>query len=391
MICLLRSYKTELDVTEKQADKINQTIGVCRYMYNFYLTHSKLLYEQGQSFMSGRIFSVWFNNEYLPEHPELSWVKSVSSKSVKQSIENAYTAFRRFFEKRSGYPCFKKKGISDPKIYFVKNNPKDCLCERHRIKIPTLGWVKIKEKGYIPTTKQGFTIRSGTITKQAGRYYISVLVEIPDIDISKFSYSDGIGIDLGLKEFAVCSNGIAYQNINKTAIIRTLEKRLRREQRKFSRKHEALKKSKKGKAAQRLNITKQKRKIQRIHQRLTNIRTDYINKVIAEIVRAKPSYITIEDLNVQGLMKNRHLSKSVASQKFYEFRRKLQQKCKEYGIELRIADRFYPSSKTCHHCGIINHALKLSERTYKCLCGYEADRDYNASLNLRDTTIYKLA
>ena len=143
--------------------------------------------------------------------------------------------------------------------------------------------------------------------------------------------------------------------------------------------------------ATRQNIQKQVLKVQKLHHRIDNIRTDYINKTIAEIVKTKPSYITIEDLNVKGMMKNRHLSKAVASQKFYEFRTKLEKQCKESGIELRIVDRFYPSSKLCHCCGFIKKDLKLSDRIYKCDCGYKCDRDFNASLNLRDAKTYKTA
>ena len=272
------------------------------------------------------------------------------------------------------------------KMYFVKNNATDCFCERHRISIPTLGWVKLKEKGYIPTTKAGYVIRSGTISVRAGRYYVSALVEVSD-NKSINAKTDGIGIDLGLKEFAIVSNGMAYKNINKSTRIKKLEKKLQREQKCLSRKYEKIKK---GVSTQK-NIKKQKLKVQRIYHRLDNIRTDYINKVIAQIVKTKPSYITIEDLNISGMMKNRYLSKAVASQKFYEFRTKLKVKCGDNGIELRLVDRFYPSSKRCHCCGHIKEELKLSDRIYKCECGYVEDRDYNASLNLRDAKSYKIA
>jgi putative transposase len=337
--------------------------------------------------MNGKDFSVWLNNEFLPNHSECSWIKEVSSKSVKRSIENACTAFTRFFKQESGFPRFKKKGISDVKMYFVRNNATDCRCERHRINIPTLGWIRIKEKGYIPTTKQGYIIKSGTVSMKAGRYYVSALVEVPNQKIISNS-NEGIGIDLGLKDFAIVSNGKIYKNINKSATIKKLEKQLRRGQRCLSRKYESLKK---GESTQRANIQKQKLKVQKLYHRIDTIRTDYINKAIAEIVKTKPSYITIEDLNVKGMMKNRHLSKAVASQKFYEFRTKLKAKCSENGIELRIVDRFYPSSKKCHCCGSIKKDLKLSDRTYKCDCGYVEDRDFNASLNLRDALTYKIA
>ena len=384
---LLKSFKTEINPTLEQKTKINKTIGTCRYVYNFYLAHNKELHDTGQKFMSGKSFSVWLNNEYLLNNSDYLWIKEVSSKSVKKSIEDGCVAFTRFFKGQSKFPKFKKKGKSDVKMYFVKNNPKDCLCERHRINIPTLGWVRLKEKGYIPTTKDGYVIKSGTVSIKAGRYYVSALVEIPDTKITN-NANEGIGIDLGHKDLAIVSNGKIYKNINKSVGIKKLEKQLRREQRCLSRKYENLKK---GESTQRANIQKQKLKVQKLHHRIDNIRTDYINKTIAEIVKTKPSYITIEDLNVSGMMKNRHLSKAVASQKFHEFRAKLKIKCDDNGIELRVVDRFYPSSKLCHCCGSIKKVLKLSDRIYKCECGYVEDRDFNASLNLRDAVTYNIA
>jgi len=384
---LLKSFKTEINPTEEQKARIRRTIGTCRYVYNFYLGHNKALHDNGEKFMTGKDFSLWLNNEYIPDNPDKTWIREVYSKAVKKSIEDGCTAFTRFFKHQSDFPKFKKKGKSDVKMYFVRNNPKDCQCERHRLKIPTLGWVRIKEKGYIPTTKDGYMIRSGTVSVKAGRFYVSVLVEIPDINIDNNS-NEGIGIDLGLKDFAIVSNGKTYRNINKSAGLKKLEKQLIREQRSLSRKYENLKK---GKSTQRANIQKQKLKVQKLHHKMDNIRTDYINKTIAEIVKTKPSYITIEDLNVKGMMKNRCLSKAVASQKFYEFRTRLKAKCDENGIELRVADRFYPSSKTCHHCGSVKKNLKLSDRIYRCECGYVADRDFNAALNLKDAKTYKIA
>lgn len=383
---LLKNFKTEINPTVEQKIKIDKTIGTCRYVYNFYLSHNKALYDEGKKFMTGKSFSVWLNREYIPNHPDKAWIKEVYSKAVKKSIENGCTAFIRFFKHQSAFPKFKKKGKSDVRMYFVKNNPKDCYCERHRIKIPTLGWVRLKEKGYIPTTKDGWKIKSGTVSIKAGRYYVSVLVEIPNIQITK-NNNEGIGIDLGLKDFAIVSNGKTYKNINKSVRVRRLEKQLRREQRRLSRKYENLKK---GESTQK-NIQKQKLKVQRLYHKIDSIRTDYINKTIAEIVKTKPSYIAIEDLNVSGMMKNRHLSKAVASQKFYEFRTKLKAKCDDNGIGLRIVNRWYPSSKMCHCCGSIKKDLKLSDRIYRCSCGYMEDRDFNSSLNLRDAVTYEVA
>ena len=381
---MLKSFKTEINPTTEQMIKINKTIGTCRFIYNFYISHNKKLYESGKKFMTGKDFSVWLNNEYLPNNPDKMWIKEVSTKSTKKAMEDAYTAFTRFFKHKSRFPRFKKKNKSDVKMYFVKDHKTDCLSERHRIKVPTLGWVRLKEKGYIPTSKDGFIVRSGTISCKAGRYYISVLVEIQKQD-TEVRDDFGIGIDLGLKNLAICSDGSTYHNINKTNNVRKVEKRLKREQRKLSRKVVSIKR---GGTTQK-NFVKQRLKVQKLYQRLSNIRTDYLNKTIHSIVKIKPAYIVIEDLNVLGMMKNRYLSKAIAQQKFFEFKTKLVHKCKENNIELRIVDRWYPSSKLCHNCGHIKRDLKLSDRTYKCSeCGYVEDRDINASLNLRDANTY---
>ena len=201
---------------------------------------------------------------------------------------------------------------------------------------------------------------------------------MPDINIEP-GYTDGLGIDLGLKEFAVISDKTVKKNINKTKQIKAIEKKLNREQGRLSRKYESLKQRKQKGDATRQNIEKQVVVVQKLHHRLDNMRTDYINKTVNNLVKTKPTYITIEDLNVSGMMKNKHLAKSVAQQKFYEFRVKLENKCKQGGIELRIVDRFYRSSKLCHECGSIKSDLKLSYRKYICKCRYTVDRDYNSA------------
>ncbi|MCI7554126.1 MAG: transposase [Tenericutes bacterium] len=386
-----RAYKTEIKPTQKQIEKINQSIGICRWLYNSYLAKNKELYEQykqglitkEKAFMSANDFDKYTNNE-VKVLDDFKWINNCGSKARKKSMCNAETAYKRFFKGQSKFPKFKKKSKSDVKLYFPKNNKGDWKVERHRIMIPTLKNVRLKEYGYIPV---GAKVISGTVSKKADRYYVSVIVDI-DAPIIK-NTNKGIGIDLGLKDFAICSDGNIYKNINKTQRIRKLEKKLKREQKRLSRKYEFLKK--RGGTATKSNINKKIVKVQKLHHRLDNIRTDYINKTISRIVNQKPKFITIEDLNVKGMMKNKHLSKAVAEQKFYEFRNKLTTKCNALGIELRIVDRFYPSSKLCHCCGSIKKDLKLKDRIYKCECGYIEDRDYNASLNLRDAKIYKIA
>ncbi|MDK0630254.1 transposase [Clostridium perfringens] len=387
---LKKAYKMEINPTDKQKSKIHRTTGVSRFIYNFYIARNKEIYEREGKFVSGMDFSKWLNNEYIPNNQEMKWIKEVSSKATKQAIMNGDKSFRDFFKKAKGFPKFKKKKNQDVKAYFPKNNKTDWTIERHRVKIPTLGWIRLKEFGYIPVNS---IVKSGTVSQKADRYYVSILVEETDIKISNPNNA-GVGIDLGIKEFAVCSDGIKFKNINKTSTVKKVEKKLKREQRKLSRKYESLKirnKNIKEGRATRQNIQKQIIKVQRLHQRLTNIRTDYINKIVSSIIKQKPSYITIEDLNVKGMMKNKHLSKAIASQKFFEFKTKLTVKCKENHIELRIVDRFYPSSKTCSQCGKVKKDLKLSDRIYKCDCGFTIDRDLNASINLKNAKEYKIA
>ncbi|MCC5433438.1 transposase [Clostridium perfringens] len=387
---LKKAYKMEINPTDKQKSKIHRTIGVSRFIYNFYIARNKEIYEREGKFVSGMDFSKWLNNEYIPNNQEMKWIKEVSSKATKQAIMNGDKSFRDFFKKAKGFPKFKKKKNQDVKAYFPKNNKTDWTIERHRVKIPTLGWIRLKEFGYIPVNS---IVKSGTVSQKADRYYVSILVEENDKKVYK-STNEGVGIDLGVKEFVVCSDGIKFKNINKTSTVKKIEKKLKREQRKLSRKYESLKirnKNIKEGRATRQNIQKQVVKVQKLHQRLTNIRTDYINKIVSSIIKQKPSYITIEDLNVKGMMKNKHLSKAIASQKFFEFKTKLTFKCKENHIELRIVDRFYPSSKTCSNCGEIKQDLKLSDRIYKCDCGLTIDRDLNSSINLKNAKEYKIA
>ena len=288
-----KSYKTEIDPTPQQKQIINNTIGTCRYVYNFFIAHNKEIYEKENRYVSEGEFRKWLNNEFIPNNEDYKWIKNVYSKAVTQSVKNADKAFKNFFKHKSGFPKFKKKNKSDVKMYFVKNNKKDCLCERHRIKISTLGWVKIKEKGYIPTNQ---VITSGAVSKRAGRYYVSVVASDDVHEVENLN-DFGIGIDLGIKELAVLSDGTVKKNINKTVRMKKLGKQLKREQRCLSRKYEDLKERKKKGEATRQNIQK-------------------------------------EVLKVQN-------------------RTKLESKCKQRGIELRVVDRWYPSSKRCNKCGNI--------------------------------------
>ncbi|WP_413056895.1 RNA-guided endonuclease InsQ/TnpB family protein [Sporosarcina sp. 179-K 3D1 HS] len=374
-----KAYKTELLLDENQKQKVNQTIGTCRYVYNLYLSTAQDHYKNTGKHLSGYDFSKWLNNVHLKQTDE--WIKNVSSKAVKQSIMNGDKAFKNFFKGLAKFPRFKKKKNQDVKAYFPKNNSTDLTVERHRIKVPTIGWVRLKEFGYIPTDA---AITSCTISQKAGRYFISALCEIEKVHKTYVPEQDGIGIDLGVGAFAVCSDNVQFLNINKTQYVIKLEKSLKRQQRKLSRSYEQNKNRKRGEFCAK-NRQKQLLVVQKLHARLANIRHEHIRYVVSMLVKTKPAYLTIEDLNVKGMMKNRHLSKAVAQQSFFSFRELLRNKCGEHGIELRLVDRWYPSSKLCSTCGFKKTSLSLSERRiFVCdSCGTVLDRDLNASLNLK--------
>ena len=384
---MYRAIKIELKLTVAQKIKVYQTIGIERFIYNEYIKYNTEQYKLGNKFVSANNFSKYINNIYLPNNPDKKWIKDVSSKSIKQAMIYGEKAFKRFFKGLSSFPVFKKKGKNELGAYFVKNNKKDFEFYRHKIKIPTLKFVRVKEYGYIP---KNAIIKSGTITKIADRYFLSLIIEVKDIVKTENTGTKGLGIDLGIKDTAICSDGKVFKNINKTIKIKKLKKKLKREQRKMSRSIE-YSKSKKIKLKELKNFNKKKLKVQKIFYRLNCIRDDYNNKMVNEITRAKLKYITIEDLKVSNMIKNKHLSKAIQEQNFYAIRTKLINKCKERNIELRLVDTFYPSSKICSCCGNIKKDLKLNDRNYKCYnCGIEIDRDYNASINLEKAKIYKV-
>jgi len=348
---MYKALKIELKLTNEQKTKVCQTIGTERFIYNEYIKYNQEQYELGNKFVSANDFSKYINNVYLPNNPDKKWIKDVSSKSVKQAMIYGEKAFKKFFKGLSAFPVFKKKGKNELGAYFVKNNKTDFEFYRHKIKIPTLKFVRVKEYGYIP---KNANIKSGTITKTADRYFLSLIMEVEDTVKATNASSEGLGVDLGIKDTAICSNGKVFKNINKTKKVKKLKKKLKREQRKMSRSVE-YSKSKKIKLKECKNFNKKKLKV------------------------------------LSNMMKNKHLSKAIQEQNFYAIRTKLINKCKERNIELRLVDTFYPSSKTCSCCGEIKKDLKLNDRIYKCCnCGLEIDRDYNASINLEKVKIYKV-
>ena len=399
---MLKAFKTEIAPTSEQKIKIIRSIGVARFLYNQYIAYNRRLYklyqrgvldEKQKHFVTAYDFNKYVNHKLKKELP---WIDQCGSKARKKSLVNAEQAFRRFFSGISRFPKFKKKVNQNVKLYFPKNSKGDWRIWRHKLMIPTLKQTRLKEFGYLPV---GAKVINGTVSYVAGRFYVSVVVDIDekskhnkDLEASYHTVTAGVGIDLGVKDLAIVSDGKVFKNINKSSKVKRLEKRLRREQRCLSRKYEFIKKRGEKPATNSANIEKQKLKVQKLHQRITRIREDYENKTVHEIVKQKPRFITVEDLNVKGMMKNRYLAKAIAAQRFFSLLSKLKRKAEIIGIELRIVDRFYPSSKTCYACGYIHKGLKLKDRVYVCPeCGYTADRDYNASLNLRDAKEYQIA
>jgi len=384
---MYKAIKIELKLTNEQKIQVNKTIGTGRFIYNEYIKYNQEQYELGNKFVSAFDFSKYINNVYLPSNPDKKWIKDVSSKSVKQAMIYGEKAFKNFFKGLSNFPVFKKKGKNELGAYFVKDNKRDFEFYRHKIKIPTLKFVRVKEYGYIP---KNANIKSGTISKIADRYFLSLVMEVDDIVKTENKNIKGLGIDLGIKDTAICSDGRVFKNINKTKKVKKIEKKIKREQRKMARSVE-YSKSNKIKLRELKNFSKKKLKVQRLFYKLNCIRDDYNNKMVDEITRTKLKYITIENLKVSNMMKNRHLSKAIQEQNFFSIKTKLINKCKERNIELRIVDTFYPSSKTCSCCGEIKKDLKLNDRIYKCSnCGLEIDRDYNASINLEKAQNYKV-
>ena len=365
-----------------QQTKMFQYAGAARFAFNWALAKEKENYEKGGKFIPDKELRKEFTR--LRNSDEYAWLQNVSNNVTKQAIKDACTAYKNFFKGLQKYPRFKSKKKSVPKFY--QANDKIKFSETHvklegfssskKANKQKLNWVRLAEHGRIPTDAKYMNPR---ISFDGLNWWISVCVEF--LDCKETLSNEGIGIDLGIKDLAICSDANKYKNINKSKTIKKLEKRKRRLQRSISRKY--LKNMKGGKYCKTNNIVKNEKLLLIVNHRLANIRKNYLNQTTSEIVNRKPRFICIEDLNVSGMMKNRHLSKAVQNQGFFEFRKQLEYKCNDNGIQLIVADRFYPSSKLCSCCGNIKKDLKLSDRIYKCECGNVIDRDFQAALNLK--------
>ena len=379
---MIKSIKVRLNPNNKHLTKLLQYAGCARFAYNWAISREQDNYKQGSKFLSDSELRKEFTQ--LKKQSEYQWLNEVSNNVTKQAIKDACNTYKKFFKGQCKYPKFKSKKHSTPSFY--QDNIKIQFTDTH-VKVEgfsmskkqnkqKLNWIKLCEKGRIPTDCKYMNPR---FTYDGLYWYVSVGIE--EDDNTTLPSNEGIGIDLGIKDLAICSDRNTYKNINKTQTVKKLEKRKRRLQRSISRRYE---KNKKGVSyCKTSNIIKREKELLKLNHRLTNIRQNYLHQTTSEIVKREPSFICIEDLNVSGMMKNKHLSKAVQQQGFREFRRQIEYKSAWNNIPVIIADRFFPSSKLCSCCGKIKKDLKLSDRIYKCECGNIIDRDYQAALNLK--------
>ena len=364
---MIISKKIRLIPNKTQEKMLYKSAGTSRFIYNWTLNKQEENFKLGNKFISDNDLRKEIT---ILKKSELIWLNEVSNNVAKQAVKDACESYKKFFKKLSKKPRFKSKKRSKLSFY------NDCVklkFKQNLVLIEKVGWIKCNE----PLTNQKFT--NPRISYDGKYWHLSVGIEVKEENQELTNKT--IGIDLGLKDFAITNEGKKYKNINKTSNVKKTKKRLKRLQKQVSRKYENNREGQRyHKTA---NIVKLEKKIRLLHRRLANIRDNYIHQITTEIVKTKPSKIVIEDLNVKGMMKNKHLSKAIAEQSFYKFTQILDYKCKFYGINLVKADKWFPSSKTCSECGCIKHDLKLSDRVYKCIeCGYEIDRDLNAAINL---------
>ena len=379
---MIKSIKVRLHPNNKQLTKLFQYAGCARFAYNWVINREQENHNDGNKFLSDNDLRKEFTQ--LKKREDYKWLNHVSNNVPKQAIKDACNTYKRFFKGQCRYPKFKSKKRS--KLSFYQDNVAIKFTDTH-VKVEgfsmsnkrskqRVNWIRLCEKGRIPTDCKYMNPR---FTYDGLYWYVSVGIETDDI--SNVSTNYGVGIDLGIKDLAICSDGNKYPNINKTQRVKKLEKRKRRLQRSISRKYEY---NRKGNSyCKTRNITKGEHELLKLSRRLTNIRRNHLHQITSEIVKRKPSFICIEDLNVSGMMKNKHLSKAIQQQGFYEFRRQIEYKSDWNHIPVIIADRFFPSSRLCSCCGVIKKDLKLTDRIYRCDCGNVIDRDYQASLNLK--------
>lgn len=375
---MIKSVKIRLKPTKKQEELMFKSVGISRFTYNWGLARWKELYEQGEK-PSKRSIRTEFNNT-IKKQDEYKWLYEVSGKVPAQAFEDLEIAFKNFFRKTSQYPRFKSKKKSQKSFYVRYDTLK---FKNNTVNMEKIGKVKYSTNYKIPILDKYMNPRCSFDGKY---WYLTFGFEHNENQV-ELNYDLSVGIDLGIKDLAIvnCLDK-PIKNINKSHEVKRLKKRLKRLQRQASRKYEMNKQG--NKFVKTNNILKLEKEIKLIHRKLANIRNNHIHQTTSQIIKLRPYRVVMEDLNIRGMMKNKHLSKAIQEQCLYEFVRQMKYKCQFNGIEFVQTDRFYPSSKTCSSCGCIKDDLKLSDRIYVCAdCGFVIDRDKNASINLGN---YKL-
>ena len=389
---MIIATKIRLKPTKEQEILFWKSCGVARWSYNYFLAESENYYAEylkgnkdKKTIKEGEVRR-YINN--VLKKTTHTWLKEVGSNVMKQAVKDADLARKRWFQGLSEKPRFKSKHKSKNSFYVNYETLKRVQNGFHGEKI---GFVKTCQP--LPKLKNGEKYSNPRISYDGKNWFLSVgYNEVFDtVELTNVS----LGVDVGIKELAVCSDGEFKKNINKSKQVRRLEKKMKREQRKLSRKMEANIKSYtknrkpiyKTPLKEMKNIQKQNQVIRNLHKKLNDIRSNHLHQTSSDIVKTKPYRIVMETLNIKGMMKNRHLSKAIAQQGLYEFKRQIQYKCKKYGIEFVEADKWFPSSKTCSCCGQIKSDLKLKDRVFVCQCGFTMDRDLNAAINLANYQI----
>jgi putative transposase len=353
----------------EQEQQLWKSVGTARFIYNWTLVRQEENYENGGKFIKDGDLRKEIT--LMKQTEEYCWLNEVSNNVAKQAVKDGCLAYKRYFKGYSDKPRFKSKRKSTPSFY---NDNIKLKVKPNMVLIEKVGWIKTSEQ--IPMDVKYTNPR---VSFDGKYWYISVGIE-KEQPIGELT-DESIGIDVGIKDLAICSNGMTFKNVNRIKRVKNLEKKLRRLQRKISKKYELNKEGRK--FVKTSNIIKLEKQIRLLHRKLSNIRKNHLHQATTKIVKTKPSRVVMETLNIKGMMKNKHLSKAIAQQGLYEFKRQLQYKCEFYGIEFIEADKWYPSSKTCSECGHVKAKLSLSERTYICEeCGAIIDRDFNASINL---------
>lgn len=367
----MKTFKTKLKLNNKQRTRFFKNAGVSRFVYNLTLEMQETNYKNGGKFLSDCDIRKMITAR---KKDDLAWLYEYDCDIVKQAVKDACKAYKKFFNKQAKKPKFKSAKLTKPSFYTDGWRLK---VENGYIKIPFCTKIKLYEKDYIP---EGLNYQNPRITFDGIDWWISVGLkeEQPKPKLT----DEIIGIDLGLKELATCSNGMAFHNVAKSKEYRRINKSLKQKQRQVSRKYEMNKQG--NKFIKTSNIKKLEKRIQKKRIKLNNMKKDYFHKASTAVVRTKPKAIVLEDLNVAGMRKNKHLAHSLQEASISTFKQMLISKAESHGVEVVLADRFYPSSQICSSCGNRKVDLKLSERTYRCpVCGLEIDRDFNASINLK--------